>query len=284
MKHRIALLADVHGNATALQAVVEDSIRQNVTEYWFLGDLILPGPGGAELFQILEQVNTTVFVKGNWEDCFLDVLVGNVDLTDPSDLYLAKLSQSLFPKLQNDELGKLKRWPLQEIKKVHDLHIGISHNLPQQNYGGALLPTNEQQHFDQLFSEGENIDIAVYAHVHHPLMRYGSQEQLIINPGSIGQPFNKWPNLQPDLRAQYAILEIDGRGFSGVDFRKVAYDVQKEIDLAEQASWPYLALYKELLQTGKAYTHDHELLGKLNVAYQYEKDVRQFLAKQIVEN
>lgn len=44
MKHKIALLADVHGNASALKAVVEDSVKENVTDYWFLGDLIIPGP------------------------------------------------------------------------------------------------------------------------------------------------------------------------------------------------------------------------------------------------
>ncbi|MFK9092528.1 metallophosphoesterase family protein [Bacillus salipaludis] len=45
MKHRIALLADVHGNVSALKAVVEDCIKEGVTDYWFLGDLIMPGPG-----------------------------------------------------------------------------------------------------------------------------------------------------------------------------------------------------------------------------------------------
>lgn len=28
MKHKIALLADVHGNASALKAVIEDSIKE----------------------------------------------------------------------------------------------------------------------------------------------------------------------------------------------------------------------------------------------------------------
>ncbi|PDY50515.1 metallophosphatase family protein, partial [Bacillus cereus] len=28
MKHKIAVLADVHGNATALKAVIEDSLKE----------------------------------------------------------------------------------------------------------------------------------------------------------------------------------------------------------------------------------------------------------------
>ena len=42
MKRRIALLSDVHGNSTALEAVLADAESQAVTDYWFLGDLLMP--------------------------------------------------------------------------------------------------------------------------------------------------------------------------------------------------------------------------------------------------
>ncbi|WP_195907201.1 metallophosphoesterase family protein, partial [Bacillus cereus] len=71
MKHKIAVLADVHGNATALKAVIEDSMKEGVTDYWFLGDLIMPGPGSNDLFEILESINVDTYVQGNWEDSFL---------------------------------------------------------------------------------------------------------------------------------------------------------------------------------------------------------------------
>lgn len=32
-------------------------------------------------------------------------------------------------------------------------------------------------------------DIAIYAHTHHQLLRYSSNDRLIINPGTVGQPF-----------------------------------------------------------------------------------------------
>ncbi len=85
MKHKIALLADVHGNATALKAVIDDSIVEGVTDYWFLGDLIMPGPGTNDLFEMLDGAGASVYVRGNWEDSFLDVLKKEVDLHHPTD-------------------------------------------------------------------------------------------------------------------------------------------------------------------------------------------------------
>ena len=45
MKQKIALLSDIHGNITALEAVLADAKKQKVTDYWFLGDLLAPGTG-----------------------------------------------------------------------------------------------------------------------------------------------------------------------------------------------------------------------------------------------
>ncbi|MFR8086463.1 MAG: metallophosphoesterase family protein, partial [Leuconostoc gelidum] len=62
MKQRIALLSDVHGNSTALSAVVDDLKKQDVDECWFLGDLVMPGPGTNELFDLLGNINTAIYI------------------------------------------------------------------------------------------------------------------------------------------------------------------------------------------------------------------------------
>ena len=42
------------------------------------------------------------------------------------------------------------------------------------------------------FLAGISADLAVYAHVHHQLMRYTTAEQIVLNPGSVGEPFCDW--------------------------------------------------------------------------------------------
>ncbi len=272
MKHKIALLADVHGNASALKAVIEDCLKDGVTDYWFLGDLIMPGPGGNNLFELLDSVNVTTFVKGNWEDCFLDVLDKDIDLENATDIYVSRLVQYLCENLDDHHIQFIKKLPLHHTKQVNGLSISISHNLHSKNYGGDLWPTNSQENFDQLFVN-EDDDIAIYAHTHQQMLRYSSNGQLIINPGSVGQPFNKWNKFRPDLRAQYAVLEIDKTGVAEVKFKKIAYDVENEIKNAIANKLPYLNLYQEMLETGKTHTHDLDLLQKINDRLHYKQEI-----------
>lgn len=53
----IAVMADVHGNQTALAAVLADANKHAATQYWFLGDLFLPGPADVGLIQLLQAVH-----------------------------------------------------------------------------------------------------------------------------------------------------------------------------------------------------------------------------------
>jgi len=41
---RFAVLSDVHGNYTALKAVLNDAKKNNITQYIFAGDHIGDGP------------------------------------------------------------------------------------------------------------------------------------------------------------------------------------------------------------------------------------------------
>lgn len=51
---RIAVLSDIHANRLALEAVLADSLKQNVDLYWFLGDLVGYGPNPIEALKWLK--------------------------------------------------------------------------------------------------------------------------------------------------------------------------------------------------------------------------------------
>ena len=276
MKTRIALLSDVHGNLTALKAVIADLSEQAIDDCWFLGDLVMPGPATNEVFELLESINTSVYIRGNWDDCFLDVQQKKVGthFGDPSDVYIGLLGQYVAEHLRIDYQNKLKSLPIHTVKQVNGLSINLSHNLNTLNSGPALLADAATSHFDELFAEHPT-DIAIYGHVHHQMLRYSSKDQMVINPGSVGQPFFKHGRLNNDRRAQYAILEIDDTGLAEVNFRKVAYDLTQELKLAKESALPYLNLYQEILFDGVAHTHDDELLDKINQQYGYVELLKQ---------
>lgn len=272
MPKKIAILSDIHGNASALNAVLEDASRQEVTDYWLLGDTFLPGPGVQEILDLLAPLPLTAHVRGNWEDRFLGSLSGEIDLTNPTDIYLARLSQYLNAWIPKESIHDIKATPLHQIQTLEGLTFSISHHLPHKNYGRDLITSADTVHFDQLF-ESPGSDIAIYGHIHAQVMRYSNQGQLIINPGAVGQPYFPWVTFRQDLRAQYTILDLDKQGVANVDFRRVAFDIDQELDLAKKRDLPYRDLYQDLLTKGISHTHNKALLAQMNQELGYYREV-----------
>jgi predicted phosphodiesterase len=62
---RAALLADIHGNAPALRAVLEDALACAVDAFWFLGDILGYGPLPVACINLLDEISPTVWLAGN---------------------------------------------------------------------------------------------------------------------------------------------------------------------------------------------------------------------------
>lgn len=276
MKRKIALLSDVHGNATALEAVLANAESQGVTDYWFLGDLLMPGTGRRNILDRLDQLPISLQVRGNWEDSLWRALHGKLDLSRPSHLYLTRLCHFILEEIRPEEIDRMQDLPLQVLTEVEGLKIAVSHHLPDKNWGRELIHIGDQVDFDRLF-EGNEAAIAIYGHIHQQFLRYGTKGQLVINPGSIGQPFFLDATLRQDLRAQYAIIEIDETGLKDVDLCRVAYDVEQELEIARELQLPYYEIYEESIVNGIHHTHNHDLLREISEREDYFASVKEFL-------
>ena len=259
---KIAVLSDIHGNTTALEAVLADARATRVDEYWLLGDILMPGTGRRRILDLLAELPITARVLGNWENSLWRGLHHKLDLTKASHRYLLRQCQYILEEISSEEIEDLHNQPMQVHRQFGDLVVGITHHLPDKNWGRELIHTGKQEDFDRLVTE-PHASIAVYGHIHQQFLRYGSDGQLILNPGSIGQPFFLDARLRKDLRAQYMILEFDEAGLSDVDFRRVDYDVEAELQLAKDLKLPYFQIYYESLVNGIHHTHNQELLYEI---------------------
>ena len=168
----------------------------------------------------------------------------------------------------------LRSLPLVEKREVNGIRFSLTHNLPEKNYGGDLRSANETENFDQLLDE--QTDIAIYGHIHKQLLRYGSQDQQILNPGTIGMPYFEWKALK-NHRAQYALIDIEEDGLTNLQFRKVAYDYEAELQDAKDKGLPFIEMYEELRREDNYQGHNKELLTSLIEKYDYITDVNSFL-------
>ena len=274
MNYKIAILSDIHGNTTALAGVLEDAKNLGATEYWLLGDIFLPGPGANDLVDLLKDLPLTASVRGNWDDCVLEVLSGQYGLEDPEEIQFLRMTQYLMERLNPEHIDWLRKLPMVAKKEVEGLRFSLSHNLPEKNYGGDLLVKNDTKKFDQLLDE--TTDVAVYGHVHKQLLRYGSQGQQIINPGSIGMPYFDWVGLK-NHRAQYALLEVENGELVNIQFRKVAYDYEAELESAKTKDLPFIEMYEELRREDNYRGHNIELLTSLIEQHNYLQEANAFL-------
>lgn len=280
MMTKIAVLSDIHGNTTALNAVLEDALSLQVDEYWLLGDILMPGTGRKNILETLADLPITAQVLGNWEYSLWRACHRKLYETKPSLRYLLRQCQYIMEEVSQEEIDALQNYPLQIHRQFGDLTIGLSHHLPDKNWGRELIHLGKQEDFDRLVTDPA-CDIAVYGHIHQQLLRYGSGGQLILNPGSIGQPFFLSSNLRRDLRAQYMILEFDEKGLKDVDFRRVDYDVQAELQLAKDLNLPYYQVYYESLVKGIHHTHNQDLLHEIAQEQGHDAELDDWLSSNV---
>lgn len=273
MIRKIAVFSDVHGNLSALKAVLQDASENGVTDYWFLGDLFLPGPGADDLYETMLKVHPSIWLQGNWEQSINETVDRKGIFDDASDVYFSRLTEYLMTNLKTEYYNELIQRPISTSITINGLNFGLSHNQADRSTGHDLFPAQEQQNFDHL---ADKYDVVLYGHTHQQIMRTSSTGELIINPGAAGQPYSPYKKFMLDQRAHYTIIEVDGMGRVMSDFRKVTYDIDKEIAFARGKDLPYVDLYEHLRRTGKTITHNLELLEKVNKKYKYEKEVHKY--------
>lgn len=212
---RILLLADIHGNRHALEAISEE-----YDVCIFLGDLVdygvQPGPC---IDWVREHAHYTV--RGNHDHG----VAQNVIVDGKNGYrYLTSVTRTLSRKLITEEQQHfLSRMPLTKMVTLNDIRFFLVHASPRD-------PLDEYAPNDIEFWERrlENIDADVIC-VGHTHQQYVLQvgEKLVINPGSVGQPRDG------DSRAAYAILE-DRK----VDLRRAEYPMDETIQAVEDSPLP----------------------------------------------
>lgn len=221
---RVAVLADIHGNVPALEAVISDIASQAVDEVLVGGDLVGRGPQGSAVIGRIRELGWPS-VRGNHEDYLLTFRRGEV----PADWLEADewaASRWMAAELDDRDATYMKSLPL-SLRSRRLAHLHLVHGSPQSNNDGIGPWTSRQQIREHLDSIPESV--LVCAHTHRPLHQQFRDGQ-VANIGSVGLPFNG------DRRAQYAIFEsIDEQ--TEIEFRQVEYDLDQILAIYESSGF-----------------------------------------------
>jgi protein phosphatase len=228
---RVLVIADVHGNYAALNAVLSDSYDFLIC----LGDMVGYGPEpGACVQRIMNEAD--LVLRGNHDHA---LATGAAPGCPPSLQWLAEATARLgADQLSSAERQQLAALPLRTSLFLDLYPYHVVHATPTDPMYGHLQPTA-----DGWSREVREIgpEVLVVGHSHLQF-RHHVGGRTIINPGSVGQPRHG------DNRAAYMILE-DGN----LMFCRVAYDVERTVKaLARSGVEPAaMAALVQLLRTGQ---------------------------------
>ena len=237
---KFAAIADIHGNAMALEAVLADIDAQGIGDIVNLGDH-LSGPLDAGRTADMLMAFDFASVLGNHDRYLID---------RPFEAMHAWEADS-FDQLTPSHLDWLRSLPFSRVWRDE---VYMCHATPQDDnrYWLEQVSPDGIVHLKPLaeieaLAEGISQSLILCGHSHLPRAVRLSDGRMIVNPGSVGcpaydddQPYDHKVEAGTPL-ASYAILERTGQVRSGqartggtwqVTFRMVAYDHQAMARLA----------------------------------------------------
>ncbi|MBM3124903.1 MAG: metallophosphoesterase family protein [Chloroflexi bacterium] len=232
---RIAFISDIHGNLTALQAVLADLAHQNADLVISLGDVVTLGPQPAEVLATLRDLGC-ICISGNHDEAVLD----------PERAAELQIAAHLVPDLFWGQ-SRLSATDLEFIKSFHTTHeltfpdgtsVLCFHGSPHSSTD-LILSTTPNEELDR-FLNGRNADVFIGGHSHiQMLRRYG--DKLVLNSGSVGNAFTRayQPGIPPKLLpwAEYAVLDQNGQALE-VELRRVPFNTAEVLSRVKECGLP----------------------------------------------
>jgi len=242
---KLAVFSDIHGNLTALEAMLADldSVGE-VDQIWCLGDLAAFGARPAEC---VAKVRTLAETHGKEK---FHVIGGNTDrylvtgerakvrpIDDAEKLPKLVREMTTRDNVLNWNLAQLTFEDYEFLAKILGKETAVPvkgfgwvigyHGIPGDDEGMLLPDTRDEQAADALLDREARL--AIGAHIHKQMDR-AVDDWRIVNIGSVGMSFDK-----PGY-AQWGVFTFEEIGDNGsseigltVDLRAVPYDVDAAI-------------------------------------------------------
>jgi len=215
---RSLVLADIHANLQALQAVLDDAAAAGgFDDVWCLGDIVGYGPQPSECIARLRSLSLNA-VSGNH-----DLAAAGAMGTEAFNPLAAEAALWTAERLSAEEKAWLRELP--QVSTVGEFtltHGSLKDPAWEYLYSSAAAAAHLAR---------QATDYGFVGHTHVPLVFFEASRTLspgagevldlsgtrfVANPGGVGQPRDG------DPRAAYALVDSEARR---IEFRRVAYDI-----------------------------------------------------------
>jgi predicted phosphodiesterase len=243
-REQIALVSDVHGNLTALEAVLADVDERGIERVFNLGDYVGKGPRGREVVARCRE-RCEVNLLGNWDD-----VVGDRTKVDGADLLWWR------DQLDDDQVDWLAGLPFCHDLLVSGRRVRLLHASAETVHRRVRYVKTEEEFLGMFATtpatlaavgEAPEPDVVGYADTHDPFYETQLRGRTLFNTGSAG-------NAMGDPTASYVVLDGVVGGTEpapfALTFVRVPYDVEAELAVAREMGLPNYAGYEAELRLG----------------------------------
>jgi len=224
---RLAVVSDIHGNLTALEAVLADleDVRADVVVCG--GDIALGGPNPVEVTERVRDLGWPA-VLGNTDA----VLADDAAVRSKVRGYVLDAAVRTAGMLGPHLVDWLTGLPLTR----QESDVLVTHSTPGDCW--AVVPHDAPDESLREAYAGAGVPVVVYGHIHHAFTRRIG-DLTVANSGSVSLALDR------DPRATYCVVE-DGR----VEHRRVPYDIERVAADMARVGYPNATGYASWLRTG----------------------------------
>jgi len=243
---KLAIITDIHGNALALEAVLQDiDARGDIDEIWCLGDMVAMGPDSNEVLDILFARQDVHMITGNHDEAILSLL--NEEGHPESYKHTREHHEWIAGRLQPEHAERLKQLPRVLEKEVNGTNIlGIHYHIEKHKrqahikdepFYSILEPTLENM--ERMFGDYP-ADIICFGH-NHPEHLFQTERHIYLNPGALG--------VSKGDTAPYGIIDLS-KPEAAVTIRQVTYDKAAFLKKFETLQVPQREIMFKLFYVG----------------------------------
>ncbi len=245
MSARIAVLSDIHGNVTALEAVRTAIKKEKPDAILVAGDLVMNGHDPAGTIDMLRAMEAegAVIVQGN-----TDVAVADFDyaaafpwMADGVSDAIQIASEWAHDALDDAQLDWLRRLPAERRIRLEETLVLVTHASPGSQTAGFDLDLDASVTLERL--SRTDARIICCGHTHMPEIRdFGWQQ--IVNDGSAGYVFDGDPT------ASWALVTLDGETVTA-EIRRTEFDTMVAANAISARGLPGDVYRAATIRTGK---------------------------------
>jgi predicted phosphodiesterase len=240
---RLAVISDLHGNLTALEAVLADIDERGIERIVNLGDVIGKGPQGSECIKVSRE-RCEATVRGNWDTFISD-----------ETIELGTDTQWTRDQLTIDDLEWLAALPNthellisgKRVRFFHASQVSEFHRVRYSHTFEEFLGMFTNTEFTGGFLGGDQTpDVVGYGDIHGAYLQV-DEGLTLFNAGSVG---NHLDAPTAPYVVLHGVLDSPEPAPFSVDFVRVPYDIEAEIQTARDLGMPDVDVYAVELRDG----------------------------------